>query len=413
MRMKLLVAGLLGATLLTSGVLADDKVLTLLTLVAPDSPSAKIQSDVIAAFEKSTGATVKVTTSTDQVPEVFETSVVGDKEADLVFVNLNEGSLDWVKNGIALPVNDLLAAWGLADKISTGAVSEWTSADGNVSGFPYSGFVWPVWFNTDLLAKAGVAEVPQTTDALIDAATKLRAQGIGPVVVGGSDWSGQKLFLQVAQSYMTPDETRQVYSSGKFCGSANAMKGISLFTQLRDAGVFVDDVEGFTADQMNATFFEGKAAIMPAGSWAFGNAPASLNIALGGFPVPEGGNYSKPTAYQGWTGPGFFISKNGEKKLDLVKAYITAWYDPVIVARNISEANSPTPVALEGEVNIANPLLKAASTELPKSVEFAVMPDTSIPGSVANSVIRQTALAFDKSTTAEAICAGLESAYTE
>ena len=211
MRMKLLVAGLLGATLLTSGVLADDKVLTLLTLVAPDSPSAKIQSDVIAAFEKSTGATVKVTTSTDQVPEVFETSVVGDKEADLVFVNLNEGSLDWVKNGIALPVNDLLAAWGLADKISTGAVSEWTSADGNVSGFPYSGFVWPVWFNTDLLAKAGVAEVPQTTDALIDAATKLRAQGIGPVVVGGSDWSGQKLFLQVAQSYMTPDETRQVY----------------------------------------------------------------------------------------------------------------------------------------------------------------------------------------------------------
>lgn len=411
MRTKLLVAGLMAATLFNAPVFAEE--LTVLTLVAPDSPAAKIQADVIAAFEKSTGATVKLTTSTDQVPEVFETSTVGDKEADVVYVNLNEGSLDWVKNGIALPVNDLLDSWNLKGKISAGALAEWTGADGKVSGFPYSGFVWPVWFNTALLAKAGVTDVPKTTDDLIAAAGKLRAAGIGPVVVGGSDWSGQKLFLQVVQSFMSADETKAVYSSGKFCGSENAMKGIALFTQLRDAGVFIDDVEGFTADQMNATFFEAKAAIMPAGSWAFGNAPADMKIALGGFPVPAGGTYSKPTAYQGWTGPGFFISRNGERKLDLVKAYVSAWYDPAIVARNISEANSPTPVALEGEVNIANPLLKAASTDLPKSVDFAVMPDTSVPGSAANAVIRQTALAFDKSSDAQAICSGLESAYAQ
>lgn len=413
MRANLLVAGLMAATLFTAPARADDNVLTVLTLVAPDSPAAKIQDDVIAAFSASTGATVKLTTSTDQVPEVFETSTVGNKEADIVYVNLNEGSLDWVKNGIALPVNNLLEEWNLKGSISPGALAEWTGADGSISGFPYSGFVWPVWFNTDLLAKAGVMDVPKTTDELIDAAARLRTAGIGPVVVGGSDWSGQKLFLQVVQSYMSPEETKDVYSSGKFCSTENAMKGIALFAQLRDAGVFVDDVEGFTADQMNATFFEGKAAIMPAGSWAFGNAPANMRIALGGFPIPVGGTYSRPTAYQGWTGPGFFISRNGEKKLDLVKAYVSAWYDPAIVARNISEANSPTPVALEGEVDIANPLLKSASTDLPKVVDFAVMPDTSVPGAVANALIRQTALAFDRSSDALAICNGLESAYAQ
>lgn len=391
----------------------DAKVLNVLTLTPPDSPAARIQDDVIAAFEERTGATVKLTVSTDEVPEVFETSVIGGKQADIVFVNLNEGSLDWVKNGIAVPVDQYLDDWGLRARINPDALAEWTSPDGAISGFPYNGFVWPVWYNMDLLTQAGVEALPRTTDELIAAAGKLRAAGVAPLVIGGNDWSGQKMFLQIAQSYMSPEETREVYSTGTFCSNPNAMKGVELFVSLRDAGVFVDDVEGYTADQMNATFYEGQAAIMSAGSWAFTDAPAEMNIQLGGFPVPEGGAYSKPTALQGWTGSGFWISQNGLTKLDLVKDYISAWYDSAVAARIVSEANSPTAVVIEGEANIQNPLLAYASTELPDAVDFAVMPDTVVPGPVANPMIRETSLAFAPGSDAQAICSGLEAAYAQ
>lgn len=408
-------SGLLLVLLTTSLSTAQDtQVLNILTLTPPDSPIARIQADVIANFEKQTGATVKVTTSTDDTPEVFETSVVGGKEADVVFVNLNEGSLDWVKNGIAVPSDQYLDAWGLRQKINPVALKEWTSADGKTSGFPYNGFVWPVWYNMDLLAKAGVAAIPTTTDDLIAAAAKLRAAGIAPVVVGGNDWSGQKMFLQIVQSYMSPDETRAVYAKGNFCSDPKAMKGLELFVKLRDAGVFVDDVEGYTADQMNATFYEGKAAIMSAGSWAFTDAPTDkMKIELGGFPVPADGTYAKPTAMSGWTGSGFWISNNGAKKLDLVQKYISAWYEPAIAARVVSEANSPTAALIEGQADIRNPLLAYASTKLGGVVDFAVMPDTAVPGAVANPMIRQTSLAFAAGNDAASICAGLEEAYAQ
>lgn len=393
---------------------AQDNQLNILTLTPPNSPAALIQADVISAFEKATGAKVKLTTSTDETPEVFETSVVGGKEADIVFVNLNEGSLDWVKEGIAVPADQYLDQWGLRSRINPVALKEWTSPEGTISGFPFNGFVWPVWYNMDLLAKAGVTAVPTSTEELIDVATKLRAAGIAPVVVGGNDWSGQKMFLQIVQSFMSPEETREVYAKGSYCSNANAMKGIDLFVQLREAGVFIDDVEGYTADQMNATFYESKAAIMSAGSWAFTDAPTdTVKIQLGGFPVPAGGTYSRPTAMAGWTGSGFWISNNGAKKLELVKAYITSWYNSAVAARIVSEANSPTAVIIEGTPDIKNPLLAYASTELNSAVDFAVMPDTAVPGSVANPMIRETSLAFARGTDAQTICSGLEGAYAQ
>lgn len=228
------------------------------------SPERKILGDVVASL-KGQGISVNITEAGETIPDVYETSLVGGKEADVVIVNLAEKSNDWVKNGAAVSAQQYIDKWDLAGKIDPQALKEWSDADGKAQGFPYAGFSWPVWYNTDLLKKAGVNKVPTTSDELIAAAGKLRAAKIPPMIVGGSDWDGQKMFLQIAQSFMTPGETKTVYAKGGFCKSRNAMKGIELFTKYRDSGVFVDSTEGYSADQMNAAFYDGKAAIMSAG----------------------------------------------------------------------------------------------------------------------------------------------------
>ncbi|GGF20844.1 ABC transporter substrate-binding protein [Subtercola lobariae] len=401
----------------SAGSSEDANTLTVLTSIQSGTPTGDVQDKIVAEVEKATGANIKLVQAGETLPDVYETSVAGGKEADVAITNLAEKSNDWVKNGVAVPASNYLDAWGLTAKITPDALDAWKDSDGKVQGFPYNGFVWPVWYNMALLNQAGITTVPTSTDELISDAQKLNDAGIPPFIIGGNDWSGQKLFLQIAQSYMTPDEATAVYSKGGYCASPDAMKGINLFTQLRDANVFVKDSQGYTADQMDAAFYAGKAAMMSAGSWAFGDAPADLqsNVQLGGFPQPSGGSYDKPTAYQGYTGSGFFVSPNGAKdaKIGLVQKFISAWYEPDNAAAYAAASNGPTAVIATGTpAAIDNKITAAAVNDVPKVVDYAVMPDTVVPGALDDPMIRQTSLAYAPGTDAQAICSSLDSLYT-
>jgi multiple sugar transport system substrate-binding protein len=385
-----------------------------LSLWKTSDPVGPALTKAIGDFEAATGWKVKLVEAGEELVTEYEATVAAGSEADVVIVNLAEQSAAWVANGAAIPVNDLLTDWGLDQQITAAAIADWTNADGQVQGFPFSGFVWPVWYNTALLAQAGVDGVPASADELIAAAGKLREAGIGPVVVGGNDWSGNKLFLQIIQSYLPADEARTLFSGGGYCASENAMKGIELFAQLRDGGVFVDGVEGYTADAMNAAFYEGKAAIMPAGSWAMPGTPEALlsDVQLGGFPVPADAAFSKPTAYQGNTGVGFFVSPNGEQKLDAVKAFVSGFYTPEIIGMMVSDAAvvPTTTTDVSGTVASANPLLAQAVTTLPAAVEFATFPDTYV-GARAEALTGASALAYSAGKSAAEICAAADAAY--
>lgn len=384
--------------------------LTILSDFRVGTPSHDIQAQVITAFEKKTGMKVIEIQGSQDLPQVYETSVVGGKEADIVITNLGTQTQNWGKDGITVNAAKYIDEWGLTDKILPTALDEWKDADGNAQGFPYQGFVWPVWYNTDLLAEAGVTAVPKTIDALIAAAAKLNAAGIPPMVVGGNDWTGEKTFLQIIQSYMKADAAKEVFRNGGYCTTPDAMKGIELFTQLRDAGVFIKDVQGYTADQMNAAFYTGGAAMMAAGSWAFTDTPTDLKVTLGGFPLPTGAAYTKPTAYQGYTGSGFWISANGEEKISAVKDFITAFYTQDIAAQWASKAAVPTAVVATSPLDIANPLFASAVNDLPATVDFVVMPDNFV-GDKSDPLTQQTAAAFAPGTSAGSICAGLDSVY--
>jgi multiple sugar transport system substrate-binding protein len=394
---------------------AQSSTLTVLSNVQEGTPQAAVQSKVVSAFEKATGAKVKVNYAGVDIPKVYETSVAGKKEADVVLVNLADTTPNWVKQGIAVPASKYLAAWGLKDKILPEALKQWTDSKGQVMGFPYSGFVWPVWYNMDLLQKAGISKVPTTTTELLADVQMMKAANVPTLVVGGSDWSGNKLFLQIAQSYMTSKQATDIMANGGYC-SAASLKGIELFTKLRDAGLFLNGTQGYTSDQMNAAFYGGKAAIMSAGSWAFASTPDSLQgtVQLGGFPIPSGSAFQKPTAFEGYTGLGFWISPNGDKsdKIDLVKKFITAWYEPKIAAAYAQASSAPVAVVSSGSSqSFTNKVTAQAVNDLPGKVSFGVMPDTVVPANLQDAQIRATTEAYAPGTSAQQICSALNTIY--
>lgn len=346
-------------------------------------------------------------------PEVYETALLAGEPPDIIMINLFGRPLGWLEQEATQPVTALIDEWGLRDRVEDLALDTWTHQNGELQGFPYFGFKWPVWYNRALLEDAGVAELPESTEDLIATTEALGGAGHGGVAVGGSDWSGNKLFWQVIQSYLTNEEAIELFRSGDFSG-ANVRKGIDLFVALRDAGVFVESVEGLTADQMNAQFFDQNAAIMPAGSWAFGGTPEAMvdSVEISGFPIPTDSIWDKPTAYAGFSSSGFWLSPAADEKADAVRSFIEFMYRPEIAASFIEEAGLV--LALKDvpfDEGALHPLLIAALTELDDRVSYVVLPDIYIPVEVLTATERTTSLAFTPGTSTDDIVAGLEGAY--
>ncbi len=123
---------------------------------------------------------------------------------------------------------------------------------------------------------------------------------------------------------------------GGYCATPTAMRGIELFTDLRDSEVFVDNVAGPDRPTTCTRSFysrQGRDHVRPVrGRTRSRRRPAPASRActtLGGFPAPKRrATFTKPTAYQGFTGVGFMITKQGAspEKIDLVKQLVTRFY---------------------------------------------------------------------------------------
>lgn len=379
--------------------------------------AAAAQKRVFDAFTAETGITINVTEGLETIDDQVENAVAAGKSPDLVIVNLFDKTLGWLDAGVTVPADDYVKDWGLADRMKPEALDEWRVggvAGGELQGLPFSGFSWPLWYNTELLTKAGVTEIPKTTDDLIAAARKLRAAGIGPVAVGGNDWTGQKLFYQIAQSFTDAATMQKVMKEGGYCATPSVVQGIELFTTLRDGGVFVDNAAGLIADDMYASYYSGQSAIMSGGSWAYTESAASgtgieKKTTLGGFPVPAGSTFQKPTAYQGFTGVGFMITKQGAEPdhIDKVRQLVTKFYAEATVGDFVKDASILPPVTGDFAAYATDPLL-AQSLKLDEAVDYAVVPDVWI-GSASDPIIQVLTGAYGKSTPQQ-ICEALDTA---
>jgi multiple sugar transport system substrate-binding protein len=345
-------------------------------------------------------------------PEVYETALLAKQPPDVIWINLFGRPLEWLEQGATLPVTDLMDEWGLRAMVDDRALTDYTHENGQLQGFPYLGFKWPVWYNEAQLTKAGITDLPTSTEDLIAATNALTKAGLGGVVVGGSDWSGNKLFWQVLQAYLSNESAIELFRGGDFSGQ-DVRKGIDLFVALRDAGVFVKSVEGLTADQMSAQFFAEDAAIMPSGSWAFGGTPESLvkSVALSGFPNPSDGLWDKPTAYAGFTSSGWWLSPNAPEKIDAVRSFISFLYRPETAALFVDQGLITAVKDVPVDAGTMNPLLATALSDLDNRVDYVVLPDVYIPTAVLTATERVTSLAYTRGTSTDDIVAGLVAAY--
>jgi multiple sugar transport system substrate-binding protein len=395
---------------------SDSHTLTVMSSFTKGDATGIEFARTVKQFTKQTGIKVDVeNVNYADLPKAYEAAKLGGKERDIIIENLTPDTSDWLPQGLVVDVKKYLNDWGIADKVEPKAVTYWTQGDSGVAGFPFIGFNWPVWYNTDLLKKAGVTEIPRTTGELTAAVKKLRAAHIQPMSLGGGEWPVQNFTTWMVQQYIGPEEAGKLFSDGGFCQSKGAVKGLDLFGKLRDAGVFIDDVQGYNTDEMTAAYYNGKAAMMPSGSWAYTTTPAKIAkvTELAGFPATPGGAYAKPTAFNGHSA-GFFLSPNGEKKIDAVEKFMKFVYTKENLQNWASDASQILAAKSEavGAVKSSNPLVTKGSEVNKDVVDFLLLPDNYIPAGFDYQPVATEFIGHKGEKGAE-FCKALDKLYTD
>jgi multiple sugar transport system substrate-binding protein len=222
---------------------------------------------------------------------------------------------------------------------------------------------------------------------------------------------GLYLFYLILQSAMTDEESTKALRDGDWTG-ANAIKAVELFTTLRDAGVFVDGVEGIDYDSGNSRFFAGDVAMSHFGAWSYADPAAKdvvPNVTLGGFPLPAGSPRKAPVYYAGFSAKGIWITPNGAAKMDAVKKFVQFIYQPEMIARFVEQGGMTAPIKdVPVDTSKLDPLF-AQSLNLPG--EVPLNPDLLVPAKVQPVIFNISQEAFGPGVKADKILADLTAMY--
>jgi multiple sugar transport system substrate-binding protein len=361
---------------------------------APDDSHGPVIQQVFQDFMKA-NPDIKIEDeiySDLDIPLKVETAYMAGQEPDIVFNNWAGSKDTWIDQGVTIPVDDLMKEWGFDGQFLPEALNSARDSKGRLTAFPFEGFTWPVWYNTNILEKVGVG-VPKTVDELLDASKKIRDAGYEPFTVGGIDWSGYAVFTTIVQLKLTDEEMRDVFGKGGFANNS----------------------EGLQADAMNAMFFAEKAAMMQAGSWSYASLPESMqdHVALGGFPILSSDSpHEKPVIYAGF-GKGVWITRNGAKKLDAARRFIQYLFSPEVILQFVVQTGMASPLAsTKVPAGMLSPFMQS-SVDYVKDATIIDITDNYVPQKSFDALYKASADAFIPGTTPEAIAEELDKIYTE
>src|SRR5215208_6147365 len=163
-----------------------------------------------------------------------------------------------------------------------------------------------VYYNKDL-----VPEAPKTVDELRDIADDLKGQGKIPFAFGDSErWPAGHLFSMGVSNLLGKEGLDEIlYGDGQW-DVPEVEKAIDLmFRDFVESDYYPEGVNAITYDDANSLFYEGKAAMLPTGTWLISaNVETVQNFEVDFFPFPSiDGSDIAPAA---GTGTGLFVAKN-------------------------------------------------------------------------------------------------------
>jgi multiple sugar transport system substrate-binding protein len=243
-------------------------------------------NEVARAFEKDNpGTTVQIEiVPWDVLRQKLDTDIAAGANADLAIIG-TRWLIDFVKADLVEPLDGALSAEVKGRFIEP--FLKPSNMSGKLYGLPVAASARALYYNKDVLAKAGVAGPPATWDELVDAAKKIKAQGGD---IAGFGLQGKEIETDVYFYYAMWSYGGEIIEGGKSgLHSAAALSAASLYKSLIDQGLTEPGVTAYNREDVQNLFKKGRVGMMISAPFLASQIKTEApNLKYGIVPVPKG-----------------------------------------------------------------------------------------------------------------------------
>jgi raffinose/stachyose/melibiose transport system substrate-binding protein len=238
--------------------------------VGKDSKAPAI-TEIVTAFNAANAGKIRVEIEPQPDYNAYEQKVrtaimAGIAPGDIFTLKLNASTMEFYTSKLLLDFSDdFTGDW--KKSFDAGAVAQ-STLKGKLKTLPFETAILPVWYNGDLMKKAGVAKVPATMDELWTAMDKMKSAGIYPSSQMSGDtnaWTSMIWFSWFAVSNGGADVWDKPFTDKAFVDAAKVMKRIF-------ESYTTPDAIGAGAGVSGGHFLAGRTAIFSNGPWYAGRA---------------------------------------------------------------------------------------------------------------------------------------------
>ena len=309
------------------------------------------------------------------------------------------------------PIDDMWAREGMDDVIAKALADSATVYNGNryliPAGYHYAG----MFYNTKVMADAGVTEFPTDWQGLLDLCENLNGQGIAPIALGSMNrWPAQFWFDYLILRTAGPDYRASLMDGSASYDDPEVLNAMMMWADLIDRGCFVPNANADSWTDASDRVARGEAAMTLMGTWITG-----YWNSLGMVPGEDYDFFEFPTITEGVAnavvGPvdGWVISANAENV-----AGAEAWLSYFIKNTDAQVEWANVQGALSGNVNVDpsvyTSVMQRASAAVAAAEAFAFNYDLATPPPVAEVGLSMFAQFMDDHSDYETLMADTQAA---
>jgi len=298
-----------------------------------------------------------------------------------------------VRDGYAADITNLIKTSGLEAEFPPDAFSTVT-IDGKVYMVPFTSDVTNViWYNKEIFDQQGIA-VPTNWTELMAASAKLKAAGITPFAMGNKDlWVAGNWVGHIISRVAGEQLYDEVLSQKKPLNSPEFVKALGYVEELQKSGYVNASANTISDNEGYALFFDGKAAMLPIGSWIVGiQQEQAPDFTMEWFNQPSiDGAAGDQTSIMGVT-TGYIINAKSTKQ-EKAAEFLKDAFSPPMVQMWIDAGF--TPVANGPETAQPDALTQSMVDLLGSGAPIVAPPDTGYDLKVADALNTATSQVLD------------------
>ena len=304
------------------------------------------------------------------------------------------------------PIDDMWNSAGLDNVVAKSVADSATMYNGNRYLVPFNYHYSGMFYNTKVMADAGVTEFPTDWDGFLALCEKLKAAGVTPIALGSKNrWPAQFWFDYLLLRTAGPDYRAALMAGEASYDDAEVKAAMGMWKDLVDAGYFTENANADSWTDASDKVARGDAAMTLMGTWITGYWNG-LGLEPGGdydfFPFPAI-TAGVPTASVGPV-DGLVVSAHGENPKG-AKAFLEFMMSNTDVQAAWSKAQG----ALSANVNVDpsnyNSVMLKAFETVGASDAFAFNYDLATPPPVAEVGLSMFSEFMDDPSRVDAILA--------